>query len=239
MEHYRAGIRTYSGSFCYDSIRIVFGRYRTARSVIVPRWTVTELQYLCSGDSMKLLVTLSACLLGYGEVGLWLKKQAAIPESLVTLEGNRYLTWINDYSGEDYQMAVKAGIGDVIYLFVGWRNITNCHLCCRSNRRPSRSRSTIRCSIRRVEASVGAMHVTWERVLGYGPGYEIVINDPFSGLIARSHHFFLSDLKSGLHGIGLGLFVTVDNYGCFKFGSSKVSTITEYFISNKPWQIDS
>lgn len=109
---------------------------------------------------MKLLVALSGCLLGYGEVGLWLKKQAGIPESFVNLEGNRYLKWIDDYSGEDYQMAVKAGIGGLVYSFIGWKNITKCRLCCRSNRKPSRSRPTISSSIRRMEAGVGAVHVT-------------------------------------------------------------------------------
>ena len=68
---------------------------------------------------MKLLVALSACLLGYGEVGLWLKRQAAIPESPVKLEGNRYLKWIDDYSGKDYQTAVKVGIGGLVLPFVG------------------------------------------------------------------------------------------------------------------------
>lgn len=59
---------------------------------------------------MKLLVALSACLLGYGEVGLWLKKQATQPASWVTLEGNPYLKWIDDYSGKEYQDAVRQGI---------------------------------------------------------------------------------------------------------------------------------
>lgn len=109
---------------------------------------------------MKLLVALSACLLGYGEVGLWLKRQATNPESPVILEGNPYLKWIDDYSGEDYQMAVKAGIGALVYPSVCWRNRTDSSLCCRSNRRPSRSRSAVCCSVRRVEASVGAVHIT-------------------------------------------------------------------------------
>ena len=54
----------------------------------------------------------AACLLGYGEVGLWLKKEAAKPNSWVVLEGNPYLKWIESYSGEDYQGAVKSGIGE-------------------------------------------------------------------------------------------------------------------------------
>jgi hypothetical protein len=56
-------------------------------------------------------MALLACLLGYGEVGLWLKKQAASPNSKVTLAGNPYLHWIEDYSGGDYQRAIKVGMG--------------------------------------------------------------------------------------------------------------------------------
>ncbi|KAG1736929.1 Phosphomethylpyrimidine kinase-domain-containing protein [Suillus paluster] len=62
------------------------------------------------GDPMKLMVALAACLLGYGEVGLWLKEEAQAPNSWVRLEGNPYLKWIEDYSGDVYQMAVKAGL---------------------------------------------------------------------------------------------------------------------------------
>lgn len=66
---------------------------------------------------MKLLMALSACLLGYGEVGLWLKQQAALPDSWVRLQGNPYLRWIEDYSGEDYQLAVKLGIGKCLFSY--------------------------------------------------------------------------------------------------------------------------
>jgi len=62
------------------------------------------------GDDMKLIVALSACLLGYGEVGLWLKKEAAKSNSWVKMDGNPYLKWIQDYSGEDYQAAVVRGL---------------------------------------------------------------------------------------------------------------------------------
>jgi len=65
-----------------------------------------------SGDDMKLIVALSACLLGYGEVGLWLKKEAAKSNSWVKMDGNPYLKWIQDYSGEDYQAAVVRGLGE-------------------------------------------------------------------------------------------------------------------------------
>lgn len=62
------------------------------------------------GDTMKLLVAVAACLLGYGEVGLWLKKEAQKPNSWVKWDGNPYLRWMEDYSGEDYQNAVKIGL---------------------------------------------------------------------------------------------------------------------------------
>ncbi|KAI0823863.1 Phosphomethylpyrimidine kinase-domain-containing protein [Trametes gibbosa] len=70
------------------------------------------------GDSAKLIMALAACLLGYGEVGLWLKKEAAKPNSWVTLQGNVYLKWIEDYSGEQYQTAVKLGLETIEALAV-------------------------------------------------------------------------------------------------------------------------
>ena len=57
------------------------------------------------------MMALMACLLGYGEVGLWLKKQAAAPNSWVVLDGNPYQHWIDDYAGEVYQAAVRTGLG--------------------------------------------------------------------------------------------------------------------------------
>ncbi|KAF9064927.1 hypothetical protein BDP27DRAFT_1425325 [Rhodocollybia butyracea] len=72
------------------------------------------------GDTTMLLVTLLSCLLGYGEVGLWFKKNVqptiATPGSddrWVILEGNPYLQWIEDYSGERYQGAVRMGLGSL------------------------------------------------------------------------------------------------------------------------------
>ncbi|TFK25995.1 thiamine biosynthesis protein [Coprinopsis marcescibilis] len=62
------------------------------------------------GDAPKLIMALMACLLGYGEVGLWLKKEAALPNSWVVLDGNPYKQWIEDYSGEVYQSAVQTGL---------------------------------------------------------------------------------------------------------------------------------
>lgn len=56
-------------------------------------------------------MALAACLLGYGEVGLWLKREAARPDTWVKLEDNPYRRWIDDYSGANYQAAVKLGLG--------------------------------------------------------------------------------------------------------------------------------
>ena len=56
-------------------------------------------------------MALAACLLGYGEVGLWLMREAKQPRSSVRIEDNPYRTWIEDYAGEPYQAAVKVGIG--------------------------------------------------------------------------------------------------------------------------------
>lgn len=61
---------------------------------------------------MKLLMALLACLLGYGEVGLWLKKETAQEGSWVVYENNPYRQWIDDYSGPVYQQAVRSGLGE-------------------------------------------------------------------------------------------------------------------------------
>jgi len=65
----------------------------------------------CEGDAASLLMALAACLLGYGEVGLWLQREARRPKTWVRIEDNPYKRWIEGYSGEKYQAAVKVGIG--------------------------------------------------------------------------------------------------------------------------------
>ena len=67
--------------------------------------------HMCEGDAASLHMALAACLLGYGEVGLWLQREARRPESWVKIDGNPYKTWIEGYSGEKYQAAVMVGIG--------------------------------------------------------------------------------------------------------------------------------
>ncbi|KAF8129249.1 Phosphomethylpyrimidine kinase-domain-containing protein [Boletus edulis] len=69
------------------------------------------------GDTTKLLVALAACLLGYGEVGLWLEKEAAKPDAWVKREGNPYREWMEDYAGEAYQGAVSVGLGALLFSF--------------------------------------------------------------------------------------------------------------------------
>ena len=60
-------------------------------------------------DILELYVAIAACLIGYGEVGLWLQKQVQLGEAKV--EGNLYKRWMEDYGGEDFLGAVDRGIG--------------------------------------------------------------------------------------------------------------------------------
>ncbi|KAF8626388.1 hypothetical protein AX15_005036 [Amanita polypyramis BW_CC] len=62
------------------------------------------------GDSTKLFMAVIACLLGYGEVGLWLKSEALRKDSWVVMDGNPYKSWMDIYSGVVYQEAVKKGL---------------------------------------------------------------------------------------------------------------------------------
>lgn len=56
-------------------------------------------------------MALAACLLGYGEVGLWLQKESQKPGTWVVREGNPYTKWMDDYASEWYQNAVRVGLG--------------------------------------------------------------------------------------------------------------------------------
>ena len=51
-----------------------------------------------AGDSLDLLVALSPCVLGYGEIG---RRLAADPKT--STDGNRYASWIEMYAGDEYQ----------------------------------------------------------------------------------------------------------------------------------------
>jgi hydroxymethylpyrimidine/phosphomethylpyrimidine kinase len=61
------------------------------------------------GDILELYMAVASCLIGYGEVGLWLREQVNTGQA--SLEGNMYRRWIEDYSGPDYLAAVNRGIG--------------------------------------------------------------------------------------------------------------------------------
>ncbi len=74
-------------------------------------WSTNSKIHVHEGDAASVLMALAACLLGYGEVGLWLQHEANKSQSWVKLEGNPYKTWIELYAGERYQTAVKVGIG--------------------------------------------------------------------------------------------------------------------------------
>jgi hydroxymethylpyrimidine/phosphomethylpyrimidine kinase len=65
------------------------------------------------GGAVELSVALAACLLGYGEVGLWLIDESKRPGSWVIMDerSNPYVPWIREYSGEGYQKAVETGLG--------------------------------------------------------------------------------------------------------------------------------
>ena len=65
------------------------------------------------GNSVKLNMALAACLLGYGEVGLWLANESRRSGSWVNMDesSNPYVPWIREYSGEMYQKAVEIGLG--------------------------------------------------------------------------------------------------------------------------------
>ncbi|BEI81496.1 hypothetical protein CcaverHIS002_0206560 [Cutaneotrichosporon cavernicola] len=61
-----------------------------------------------SGDVLDMLVAVLSCLIGYGEVGLWLKSRVATGETIE--DGNPYKRWMDDYAGPDFIGAVRRGI---------------------------------------------------------------------------------------------------------------------------------
>ena len=65
------------------------------------------------GDSIKLCIAVVACLVGYGEVGLWLvheSRKSKKEGGWVVTEGSPYKQWMDVYNGEEYQGAVRVGI---------------------------------------------------------------------------------------------------------------------------------
>ena len=61
-----------------------------------------------TGDVLDLLVTLSACLAGYGEIGLRL-----LADPRTKLEGNPYRDWIETYGGDEYIELVREGLSSM------------------------------------------------------------------------------------------------------------------------------
>lgn len=54
-----------------------------------------------SGDVFDLLIALSPCVVGYGEIGARLKNSAD-----TVIDGNPYMSWIDMYASEEYQEVV-------------------------------------------------------------------------------------------------------------------------------------
>ncbi len=55
-------------------------------------------------------MAVASCLVGYGEVGLWLRRRVETGQA--KLEGNPYRRWMEDYSGPEFLAAVDRGIGE-------------------------------------------------------------------------------------------------------------------------------
>ncbi len=58
-----------------------------------------------SGDLLDLYVALAPCIVGYAEIGTWLR---ADPDTRT--EGNAYAAWIDMYAGADYQEVAKGAV---------------------------------------------------------------------------------------------------------------------------------
>ena len=58
-----------------------------------------------TGDALDLVVTLSACLAGYGEIGLRM-----IADETTLIEGHPYSGWISTYGGDAYKSLVREGL---------------------------------------------------------------------------------------------------------------------------------
>ncbi len=61
-----------------------------------------------SGDVLDLTVTLSACLAGYGEIGMRL-----LADPRTRLDGNPYRDWIETYGGPEYGGLVREGVASL------------------------------------------------------------------------------------------------------------------------------
>ncbi|KAF8557087.1 heme oxygenase-like protein, partial [Imleria badia] len=83
---------------------------RTPESPATTAYGASLIDMGLQGDTTVLIMAVAACLLGYGEVGLWLKREAQKPDSWVVWQGNPYLAWMEEYSGKEYQAGIVAGL---------------------------------------------------------------------------------------------------------------------------------
>ncbi len=89
----------------------VYYGYRASGYAPVSPWRISNQHNRLVGDSTRLMMALMACLLGYGEVGLWLKKQSTLPDSWVKLDGKSLQTLDGRIRRDMYQGAVRLGLG--------------------------------------------------------------------------------------------------------------------------------
>ncbi|KAI0806722.1 hypothetical protein C8Q74DRAFT_1187267, partial [Fomes fomentarius] len=86
----------------------------TAESPSTTAYGAYLLDVKLSGDSTKLITALAAYLLRYGEIGLWLKKEAAKPDSWGQTRGQPVMDWIErQHSGEICPSAVPCTLDTI------------------------------------------------------------------------------------------------------------------------------
>lgn len=69
------------------------------------------LDVAAQGSVLDTYVAVLSCLIGYGEVGLWLAHRVDAGEAV--LEGNPYRRWMEDYAGAEFIGAVRTGIANL------------------------------------------------------------------------------------------------------------------------------
>ena len=123
------------------------------------------------GDTSVLVMAVAACLVGYGEVGLWLKREAQKPDSWVVWEGNPYLEWIEEYAGEEYQAGVVAGLSEYAHSFYPLEPRSSDRFPsppCRIDGTSGRRGLSIETSVQLVVFHLGENCALRESILGHG-----------------------------------------------------------------------
>lgn len=91
---------------CQDSFGVSADEleYETMESAATLAYTRFVLDTARSSDGLDLLVAVSPCMVGYGQVGLWLSKnyKKGIHKD--------YAAWIEAYSGDEFQQVVHKGM---------------------------------------------------------------------------------------------------------------------------------